>query len=152
MLRVAHVRQREPEHVESAVDDARRSLAEERRRNEELVASVMTCVKELRQVRPLEFHRIFSAREMQQTAADIHESLQDFSRAARLPLPELSIAVLPTAKDAREVAKARALTTARGAKALGTAAAQSGSSVIGKSRDAVRRRARGSARALEDDN
>ena len=106
MLRVAQVRQREPQHVESAIADARRSLAQERRRNEELVASVMSCVDELRQVRPLEFHRVFSAREMRQTAADIHESLQDFARAARLPLPELSEAVLPTVRDARDEAQA----------------------------------------------
>ena len=142
MLRVAQVRQREPEHVESAIDDARRSLAHERRRNEEVVASVMDCVNELRQVRPLEFHRIFSAREMKQTALDIHEALGSFSKAARLPLPELSEVVLPTAKDARDEAKARAVDTARGAKALGAAAAKSGSSVLGRSRDAVRRRKR----------
>lgn len=141
MLRIAHVRQREPQYVESAIADARRSLTQERARNEELVASVMTCVEELRQVRPLEVHRVFSAREMRQTAADIHESLQDFSRAARLPLPELSEAVLPTVRDARDEAQARALETARGAKALGAAAARSGSTVLGRSRDAVRRRA-----------
>lgn len=140
MLRVAQVRQLEPQHVESAIADARRSLAQERRRNEELVASVMSCVDELRQVRPLEFHRVFSAREMRQTAADIHASLQDFSRAARIPLPELNEAVLPTVKDAREEARARALDTVRGAKALGAVAAQGGSSVIGRSRGLVRRR------------
>jgi hypothetical protein len=152
MLRIAQVRQREPQHVESAIADARRSLAQERRRNEELVASVMNCVDELRQVRPLEFHRVFSGREMRQTAADIHESLQHFSRAARLPLPELSEAVLPTVKDARDEAQARALETARGAKALGAAAARSGSSVIGRSRDAVRRRAQRSERGRAEDN
>lgn len=140
MLRVAHVRQREQQHVQSAIDDARRSLAQEGRCNEALVASVMSCVNELRQVRPLEFHRIFSAREMRQTAAGIHESLQDFSTAARVPLPELSEAVLPTFKDARDVAKERALDTARDVRALGAGVAQSGSSVIGRSRDAVRRR------------
>jgi hypothetical protein len=152
MLRVAQVRQREPQHVESALADARRSLAQERRRNEELVASVMSCVDELRQVRPLEFHRVFSAREMRQTAADIHDSLQDFSLAARLPLPELSEAVLPTARDARDEARARALDTARGAKALGAAVAQSGSSVIGRSRDAVRRRSQRSKTGCEEDD
>lgn len=152
LLRIAQVRQREPQHVESAIGDARRSLAQERRRNEELVASVMRCVDELRQVRPLEFHRVFSAREMRQTAADIHESLQDFSRAARLPLPELSEAVLPTVKDARAEAQARALETARGAKAVGAAAARSGSSVIGKSRDAVRARAQRSEPGRAEDN
>lgn len=142
MLRVAQVRQREPEHVESAIADARRSLAQERRRNEELVASVMEVVDELRTIRPLEFHRVFSAREMRQTAADIHQSLLDFSRATRVPLPELSESVLPTVKDARDEAKARALDTARGAKSLGAAAAQGGSSVLGKSREAVRRHTR----------
>jgi hypothetical protein len=76
MLRVAQVRRREQQHVESAIDDARRSLAQERRRTEELVASVMSCVNELRQVRPLEFHRILSAREMRQTAADIQKFLR----------------------------------------------------------------------------
>lgn len=140
MLRIAQVRQREPEHVESAIDDARRSLSHERRQNEELVASVMECVDQLRQVRPLEVHRVFSAREMRQTATDIHTSLQEFARAAHLPLPELSETVLPTVKDAREEAQARALEAARGAKALGAAAAQGGSSVLGKSRQAVRRR------------
>lgn len=140
MLRVAQVRQREPEHVESAIEDARRSLADERRRNEELVASVMKCVDELRQVRALEFHRFFSAREMQQTASDIHAALEDFARAARLPLPELGEVVLPTARDARDEARVRALETARTAKALGAAAAQGGSSVFGRSREAVRRR------------
>jgi hypothetical protein len=149
MLRIAQVRQREPQHVESAVADARRSLAQERSRIEEVVASVLGCVEDLRQVRPLEFHRVFSAREMRQTAADIHVSLQDFSRAARLPLPELSEAVLPTAKDARDEAQARALETARGAKALGAAAARSGSTVLGRSRDAVRRRAQKSQSTSE---
>ena len=152
MLRVAQVRQCEPQHVESAIADARDSLAQERRRNEELVASVMSCVDDLRQVRPLEFHRVFSAREMRQTAADIHASLQDFARAARLPLPELSEAVLPTVKDARDEAQARALETARGAKALGAAAARSGSSVLGKSREAVRRRAQRGEPGLEEDD
>lgn len=152
MLRIAQVRQREPQHVESAIDDARRSLAHERRQNEELVASVMECVDELRQVRPLEVHRVFSAREMRQTAADIHASLQEFARAARLPLPELSETVLPTVKDAREEAQARALEAARGAKALGTAAAQGGSSVLGKSRQAVRRRIkRGESESAEEE-
>ena len=150
MLRVAQVRQREPQHVESAIADARDSLAHERRRNEELVASVMSCVDDLRQVRPLEFHRVFSAREMRQTAADIHASLQDFARAARLPLPELSEAVLPTVKDARDEAQARALETARGAKALGAAAARSGSSVLGRSREAVRRRTQRGEPNLEE--
>ena len=152
MLRVAQVRQREPQHVESAIADARDSLAHERRRNEELVASVMSCVDDLRQVRPLEFHRVFSAREMRQTAADIHASLQDFARAARLPLPELSEAVLPTVRDARDEAQARALETARGAKALGAAAARSGSSVLGRSREAVRRRAQRGEPSLEEDD
>lgn len=152
MLRVAQVRQREPQHVESAIADARRSLADERRRNEEVVASVMSCVDDLRQVRPLEFHRVFSAREMRQTAADIHRSLEEFSRAAHLPLPELSEAVLPTARDARDEAKTRAVGAARGARALGAAAAQGGSSVFGRSRDAVRRRAqRGDASSEEGD-
>jgi hypothetical protein len=151
MLRVAQVRQREPQHVESAIADARRSLAQQRRRNEEVVASVMSCVDELRQVRPLEFHRVFSAREMRQTAADIHASLQDFARVARLPLPELGETVLPTVRDARDEAQARALETARGAKALGAAAARGGSSVIGKSRDAVRRRAQRSEPGYEED-
>lgn len=152
MLRIAQVRQREPEHVESAIDDARRSLSHERRQNEELVASVMECVDQLRQVRPLEVHRVFSAREMRQTASDIHTSLQEFARAVRLPLPELSDTVLPTVKDAREEAQARALEAARSAKALGAAAAHGGSSVLGKSREAMRRRIqRGeSASAAED--
>lgn len=151
MLRVAQVRQREPQHVESAIADARRSLAQERRRNEELVASVMSHVDELRRVRPLEFHRVFSAREMRQTAADIHESLQDFAQAARLPLPELSETVLPTVKDARDEVRARAFNTARGAKALGATAARTGSSVIGKSRDSVRRRAQRTEPRREED-
>lgn len=152
MLRIAQVRQREPEHVESAIDDARRSLSHERRQNEELVASVMECVDQLRQVRPLEVHRVFSAREMRQTATDIHTSLQEFARAARLSLPELSETVLPTVKDAREEAQARALEAARSAKALGAAAAHGGSSVLGRSREAMRRRIqRGeSAPAVED--
>ncbi len=142
MLRVAQVQRQEPEHTESAIADARRSLAEERRRNEELIAAVMHSIDELRQVRPLEFYRVFSAREMTQTATDIHGSLRDFARAARLPPPQLGEITLPTIKDARDDAKARAVETARGAKALGAAAAQGGSVVFGKTRAAVRRRGR----------
>lgn len=151
MLRIAQVRQREPEHVESAINDARHSLAQERRQNEELVASVMECVDVLRQVRPLEVHRVFSAREMRQTAADIHSSLQEFAHAARLPLPELSETVPPTIKDARDEAQARALDAARGARALGAAAAQGGSSILGKSRESVRRRIKRSETTSEDE-
>lgn len=151
MLRIAQVRQREPEHVESAINDARSSLAQERSQNEDLVASVMACVDELRQVRPLEVHRVFSAREMRRTATDIHRCLREFAGAARLPLPEMSESVLPTVKDAREEAQARALEAARSAKTLGAAAAHGGSSVLGKSRHAVRRRIKRGETASEDE-
>ncbi|MBM9461166.1 hypothetical protein JK386_14790 [Nocardioides sp. zg-536] len=142
MLRVAQVRQREPAHVESAIEDARRSLAQERRKNEELIISVSAAVDDLRQIRPLEVHRFFSAREMRQTAADIHDSLAQFAEAARLPLPEVGEIVQPTVRDARDEAQARALDAARTVRALGTAAAHTGSSVLGKSRESARRRLR----------
>jgi hypothetical protein len=142
MLRVARVRQTEPQHLESAIADSRRSLVQERRRNEELVSSVMEAVEGLRLVRPLEFYRIFSAREMQQTATAIHSSLEEFAQAARLPLPELGEVVMPTARDARDEARVIARDTAQGVRALGSAAAQGGSSILTRSRGVVRRRAR----------
>ena len=129
MLRVAQVRQREPQHVESAIADARRSLAQERRRNEELVASVMSCVDELRQVRPLEFHRVFSAREMRQTAADIHAVSPGLLAGGTAPAPRTERNRPAHGQGCARRSQARALETARGAKALGAAAARSGSSV-----------------------
>lgn len=140
MLRIARVRQTEPAYLESAVADSRRSLTQERLRNEELVSKVMEAVEGLRQVRPLEFYRVFSAREMQQTSADIHQSLEEFSRCAQLPLPELGEMVVPTARDARDEVRIMARDAAQGAKTLSAVARQGGSAVLGKSREMLRRR------------
>ena len=140
MLRIAQVRQREPEHTASAIGDARRSIAWEQTQNEELVESVMQCLEDLRKVRPLELNRVFSAREMQRTAEGIHSSLQEFASAAQISLAELGQAHRPTVRDARDEARARALGAARGAKALGSAAAHGGTSVLGKSRQVLRER------------
>lgn len=139
-LRLIRVQATQPHHVESALAEAREALATERRLDEELVATVMTAVDELRAVAPLEIHRVLSAREMRQTAADIHAALARFSDAVRLPAPELVLIDHPTIGQARDEVKARAVTAGRSAKQLGAASAGAGAGLLRGARDKARER------------
>ncbi|MCF6376430.1 hypothetical protein L2K70_02330 [Nocardioides KLBMP 9356] len=139
-LRLIRVQATQPEHLASALSEARDALATERTRDEELVATVMSAVDEVRAVAPLEIHRLLSAREMRQTASDIHASLTRFATAVRLPAPEMVLVEHPTIGQAREEVRARALMAGRSAKSLGSASADAGAGILRGARDKARER------------
>lgn len=137
-LRLVRIQSTQPDHLESALAEARGALAEERRLDEDLVATVMSAVDELRKVAPLEIHRFMSAREMRQTAADIHAALMGFARAVRLPAPELVPLEHPSLADAREEVRSRAAVVGRSAKQLGAASAETGAGLLKGARNKAR--------------
>ena len=139
-LRLIRVQATQPDHLESALAEARDALATERRLDEDLVATVMSAVDELRAVAPLEIHRLLSAREMRQTASDIHAALERFSDSVRLPAPELVLIEHPTLGQARDEVKSRAATAGRSAKQLGAASADAGAGLLRGARDKARQR------------
>jgi hypothetical protein len=139
-LRLVRIQSSQPDHLESALAEAREALAEERRLDEELVATVMAAVDELRTVAPLEIHRFMSAREMRQTATDIHVALARFSEAVRLPAPELVLLEHPTLAAAREDLRSRATVVGRSARQLGAASAGTGANLLKGARDKARER------------
>jgi hypothetical protein len=139
-LRLVRIQSSQPDHLESALAEAREALAEERRLDQELVATVMAAVDELRTVAPLEIHRLMSAREMRQTATDIHIALARFSEAVRLPAPELVLLEHPTLADARDDLRSRATVVGRSAKQLGAASAGTGASLLKGARNKARER------------
>lgn len=139
-LRLVRIQTSQPDHLQSALDEARDALADERRLDQELVATVMSAVDELRRVAPLEVHRFLSAREMRQTATDIHVSLAVFSQAVRLPAPELVLLEYPTLADARAQVRSRASIVGRSAKQLGAASAETGAGLLKGARSKARER------------
>ena len=139
-LRLIRIQSTQPDHLESAVAEARGALDEERSLNQELVATVMSAVDELRKVAPLEIHRFISAREMRQTATDIHISLASFSHAVRLPAPELVLLEHPTLATARDEVRSRATVIGRTAKQLGAASAETGAGLLKGARSKARER------------
>lgn len=139
-LRLVRIQSSQPDHLESALAEAREALAEERRLDQELVATVMAAVDELRTVAPLEIHRFMSAREMRQTATDIHVALARFAEAVRLPAPELVLLDHPTLADAREDLRSRASVVGRSAKQLGAASAGTGANLLKGAREKARGR------------
>ena len=88
-LRIEHVRVNDPEHVESALEDARASLRTNRDRDRELLEEATRKLEDLREIGPLETYRLFSIPELQQSADTALDALSDFATVSRTDLPEL---------------------------------------------------------------
>lgn len=130
-LRLQHVRHREPQHVTSAVADARSSLLTQQRLDEQLVETIVAAVERGRMVEPLEIHRVFSKKGLDQHARILHERARDFAVATRsTPPPALAAIAEPTLAEAREEVRTRSGEAAQVARAVGSTAVQGGAAAV----------------------
>ncbi|MFC5729482.1 MULTISPECIES: hypothetical protein [Nocardioides] len=88
-LRLEHVRSTDPEHVESALEDARASLRTNQDRDRELVEAATGKLKALRQISPLETHHLFSIPDLQRNAEQALDTLEEFATVSRTGRPIL---------------------------------------------------------------
>ena len=139
-LRLQRVRDRDPEHVESALDDARTSLKGQLERDEELVNLMLAAVERGRVVEALEVHRVFSKGSLDAAARRFHEQVAVFSDSSRLTLPgELDDMRQASIADARAELRRRAGETSRSARELGSAAASASSEILRQGRERAQR-------------
>lgn len=124
-LRLQHVRHREPQHVTSALSDARKTLEAHASANETLVAYMRGAIEAARVVEPLEIHRVISRRGLKREASAADARVRDFAFASRLSVPaELADLEDPELADAREEVRRRAGLAAEVGKHLGSEAAR----------------------------
>lgn len=133
-LRVQQVAAQEPDHLASAVDDARASLRDNQRLDALLVEALRAAVDQARTVAPLEYRHLFTKGALVREAAAFDEKVREFALNTRLPdLDPLAEFSLPSFGDAREEAQARAAIAGRTVREVGAGA------VKGAGRGAVSR-------------
>lgn len=146
-LRIQEVAAREPEHVASAVHDARQSLRNQQELDVALLETLRGAVDEARVIAPLEYRHLFTKKSLTKGAASFDDVLVEFAVSTRLPeLDALAELDSPTFSDARQEVGRRAGVAAKTAKSLGAAGWQTGRQTAGRGRDRVSgvlRRSRG---------
>ncbi|MDO8212143.1 hypothetical protein [Conexibacter sp. CPCC 206217] len=88
-LRLERIRATDPEHVASALAEARRALADQRERDAALVRTAAERIEAAKRIDPLEVHRLFSIRDMQRSSTQALNALESFATVSRAELPEL---------------------------------------------------------------
>ena len=78
----------DPDHVATALADARRALADQRERDSALVAAGVERIRAVRRIDPLEVHRVFSVQEMREESDRALDALESFAAASRAEWPD----------------------------------------------------------------
>jgi hypothetical protein len=139
-LRLQQVRQGEPEHITSALADARATLVTQHDLDEELVETLLAAVERGRGIEPLEIHRVLSKKGLDEHSTIFHGLIRDFASATRsTPPKELTAAGEPTLADARDAALTRTVEAAQVARTLGGAASREGSAIMRAGGDRIGR-------------
>lgn len=89
-LRIERIRRTQPEHLESALEEARSSLRSQRQLDEALVHTATKRIKRARKIDPLEIHHVLAIPEMEKASNRALDALAEFARASRAPLPVAS--------------------------------------------------------------
>lgn len=130
-LRLQQVRQREPEHVESALQDGRKSLRRQHQLDRDLVEVLRDAIERARVISPLEIHHVLSINGVNKHGQVLHDDVVEFAEAARQAPPEaLSSFFRPTVGDAREEAWSRSVDAGRVVKEVGAVAKTQGAQVV----------------------
>ena len=87
-LRLERIRMTDPDHLPSALADARRALAVQCERDAALVRTAVQRIEAAKRIDPLEVHRVFSIPEMREASAKALDALESFANASRAELPE----------------------------------------------------------------
>lgn len=122
-LRLQQVRQREPEHVESALQEGRKSLRRQHQLDLDLVELLRGAIESDRVISPLEIHHVLSIKGVKKHGQVLHDDVIEFADAARQAPPEaLSSFIRPTVSEAREEAWDRTIDAGRVVKEVGAVA------------------------------
>jgi hypothetical protein len=109
-LRLERVRQTDPDHVESALMEARSSLRTQRARDEELVAAAAARIDLVRTIDPLEIHHLLAIPDMEKASKCALEEFEAFATAARTATPSIARGLSrPALSETRAEAKRKAM-------------------------------------------
>ena len=139
-LRLQRVRDTDPEHIESALEDARASLRGQHDLDEQLVTVMLEAVDRTRVIEALEVHHVLSKDGLDAEARRFHAEVVAFAESSRIEAPG-ALGDMRRAGLAEARAEVRDRTVAAGqtAKALGAGAASAGSAILRRGQDRVRR-------------
>lgn len=87
-LRLQRIRDRDPEHLQSALDDARASLRTQRDLDQQLVEQMLAVIDRTRVVEALEVHHVLSAKGLDTRAREFHGRVAEFAESSRTALPQ----------------------------------------------------------------
>lgn len=106
-LRLARIRTREADHLDSAIGEAQALLDGHRAEDKELISRAREVVSERTTVGALEIHRVMSARAIVARAAEIDSMLEWFADQRMLDHDALAVPAIPGIADAWAEAKGR---------------------------------------------
>lgn len=137
-LRVQQVAAREPEHLTTAIEDAKESLRLQQDRDAALVEVLRNAIQQARVIEPLEYRHLFAKRALTRGVAAFDDVVRDFAVDIRMPeLADLDELAQPTFRDARLEVGRRVGDVGETARALGSAARTSGADLAGRGRKRV---------------
>ncbi len=131
-LQVERVQRSEPEHLDQAIAGAHATLAEHLRADAELVEQLWTVLGEYGILRPLEFYRKLSGRKLSKHIGALRGDLDYFVQARGIQVGAWDPLVMPTARDAINVAKAAAVDSGRTLRTIGSKAVDGSLAVVSK--------------------
>lgn len=109
-LRLERIRQTEPDHVESAVAEARTSLRTQRELDEQFVTAAVGRIERVRRIDPLEVHHLLAIPGMEKASNNALDILQQFAEAARAPVPDFAPSLhRPALSETRAEVKRKAV-------------------------------------------
>lgn len=147
-LRIERVRQHEPDHLLSAMEDAERSLKQQHSLDQQLVDHALELLHATRRIGPMEVHHVIAKRSLDRHAHALHHALQSFAESARAT-PVVGLAPMPEAqlKDTRQEVRRRAGVAGSAVKELGTSTGQTGARILSEGGSKVRDRVPSMSRA-----
>ena len=114
-LRLERIRITDPDHLSSALADARRALTVQCERDAALVRTAVQRIEAAKRIDPLEVHRVFSIPEMREASAKALDALEFFANASRAELPELDRSVRrPPLSETRAEVRRQAISAKEG--------------------------------------
>lgn len=140
-LKIQAVHARDPELVGNLLAEARAALTMQRLRDEELVQVLRGGIAQARVIEALEVHRVFSKRDLDKHARNLHERVLEFAEASVLESPAV-LGKMPEASwsDARREIRDRTEETGRAVKELGSSVLESGTKSAAKQARKARKR------------
>ena len=114
-LRLERIRMTDPDHLSSALADARRALTVQCERDASLIRTAVQRIEAAKRIDPLEVHRVFSIPDMREASANALDALESFANASRAELPELDRSVRrPPLSETRAEVKRQAISAKEG--------------------------------------